>query len=163
VTSQSSSDPLDMSLLNELQPSLMENDINPSTNTIPDPSPLQGISSTSRVPILRCVDKPSSSLPSRLTLNEDLIRASVRFHHIDTIKHHLTSLYQETLKLDSTPGDAVLDMGALATPPKSSRNTTPVPCPLAFGDVITWTSFLAQRWPWQIHIMACCSLIDLVG
>jgi len=52
VASQSSSDPLDTSLLSELQPSPMENDINPSTNTVPDPSPLPDISLTSRVPIL---------------------------------------------------------------------------------------------------------------
>jgi len=31
--------------------------------------------SNTRVPILRCIDKVSSSLPSRLTLNEDHIRA----------------------------------------------------------------------------------------
>jgi hypothetical protein len=32
------------------------------------------------VPILRCVDKPSSSLPSQLTFTKDLVRASVGFH-----------------------------------------------------------------------------------
>ncbi len=31
--------------------------------------------SNTRVPILMCIDKVSSSLPSRLTLNEDHIRA----------------------------------------------------------------------------------------
>ena len=35
--------------------------------------------STHRVPILRCIDKVSSSLPSRLTLSEDFIRASMGF------------------------------------------------------------------------------------
>jgi hypothetical protein len=36
-------------------------------------------SSSAHVPILRCVDKPSTSLPSRMTCTEDFIRASVGF------------------------------------------------------------------------------------
>jgi hypothetical protein len=40
------------------------------------------------VPILRCVDKPSSSLPSRTTYTEDFVHASVGFHRIDSIKTH---------------------------------------------------------------------------
>jgi hypothetical protein len=88
------------------------------------------------VPILRCVDKPSSSFPSRLTLTEDLIRASVGFCRIDTIKSHLQDLYQDTIHLDNTPIDAVLDSGDLATIRKTHRNTTPVPRPNHFGDVI---------------------------
>jgi hypothetical protein len=93
-------------------------------------------SSLAVVPILRCVDKPSSSLPSRLTLTEDLIRASVGFRRIDTIKSHLQDLYQNTVYLDNTPTDAVLDKGDLATIRKVPRNTTPVPRPDSFGDVI---------------------------
>jgi hypothetical protein len=49
--------------------------------------------SPANVPILRCVDKPSSSLPSRITLTEDLIHASVGFRRIDSLKQHLSSLY----------------------------------------------------------------------
>jgi hypothetical protein len=66
-----------------------------------------------RVPILRCIDKVSSSLPSRLTLNEDHIRACTGFRRIDTIKRNLSTLYQDTVTLDSTPRDAVLDRGAI--------------------------------------------------
>jgi hypothetical protein len=89
-----------------------------------------------RVPILRCIDKPSSSLTSKLTLNEDFICASVGFHRIDSIKRQLSDLYQDTDGLDSLPRDAILDQGDLATLWKSPRNTTPVPRPLSFGDVI---------------------------
>ena len=49
-------------------------------------SPVLQQSSMSNIPILRCVDKPSSSLPSRLMFTEDSIRASVDFRRIDTIK-----------------------------------------------------------------------------
>lgn len=86
--------------------------------------------------MIRCVNKPSSSLPSRITLNEDFICASVGFRRIDTIKTHLSTLYHDTIKLDSSPSDAVLDCGDLTTIRKSPRNTTPVPCPHGFGDVI---------------------------
>jgi len=88
------------------------------------------------VPILRCIDKVSSSLPSRLTMNEDHIRACMGFRRIDTIKRHLATLFQDTIHLDSTPGDAVLDKGDMATLRKTARNTNPVPRPMAFGDVM---------------------------
>jgi hypothetical protein len=92
--------------------------------------------SNTRVPILRCIDKVSSSLPSRLTLNEDHIRACIGFRRIDTIKKNLSTLYKDTVHLDSTPVDAVLDKGDFATLRKTPRNTTPVPRPLSFGDVV---------------------------
>jgi hypothetical protein len=60
----------------------------------------------------------------------------VGFCHIDSLKQHLSSLYQDTVSLDSLPPDAVLDMGDLATVKKSARNTTPVSRPGCFGDVI---------------------------
>jgi hypothetical protein len=93
-------------------------------------------SSTANVLILQCIDKKSTSLPSRITLTEDLIRASVGFCRIDSLKQHLSTLYQDTIHLDTTSPDAVLDMGDLATIKKSARNTTPVPRPSSFGDVI---------------------------
>jgi hypothetical protein len=108
----------------------------PATQNVLQPAPLPNSSSSLLVPLIRCVDKPSSSLPSRITLNEDFIRASVGFRKIDTVKTHLSSLYHDTIKLDSSPSDAVLDRGDLSTIRKTSRNTTPVPRPLVFGDVI---------------------------
>jgi len=89
-----------------------------------------------QVLVLRCIDKPSSSLPSSVTFTEDSIRVNVGFCWIDTIKHHLHNLYQDTIKLDNLPCDAGLDTGAFATLPKSSRNTTLAPRPSLFGDVI---------------------------
>jgi hypothetical protein len=105
-------------------------------STIIDNNPITNNSSTVSVPILRCVNKPSSSLPSRLTFTEDIIRASVGFRRIDTIKTHLKNLYQDTICLDSTPTDAVLDEGDLSTIRKTPRNTTPITRPASFGEVI---------------------------
>jgi hypothetical protein len=93
-------------------------------------------SSSVSVPILRCVDKPSSALPSRLTFTEDIIRASVGFCRIDAIKGHLKDLYQDTIHLYSTPANAVLDDGDLSTIRKSPRNTTSLLRPACFGDVM---------------------------
>jgi hypothetical protein len=101
-----------------------------------DPTPRTNISSPAPVPILRCIDKVSTSLPSCLTLTEDYIRASVGFRRVDTIKGHLPDLYQDTIKLDSLPADAVLDKGDLSTLRKSDRSTKPVVRPDHFGDVI---------------------------
>ena len=64
-------------------------------------------SSIPSVPILRCVDKPSSHLPARITFTEDFLRASVGFRRIDTMKSHLSKLYQDTILIDKLPADAV--------------------------------------------------------
>jgi hypothetical protein len=93
-------------------------------------------SSIASVPILRCVDKPSSHLPARITFTEDFLRASVGFRRIDTMKSHLSKLYQDTILIDKLPADAVLDTGEFANLRKTPRNTTPVPRPSSFGEVI---------------------------
>jgi predicted transcriptional regulator len=69
---------------------------------------------STHVPIVRSVDKVSSSLPNTISLSEDYIRASVGFRRIDTLKKHLSTLYQPTVKLANSP-DAVLDAGDVAT------------------------------------------------
>jgi len=107
-----------------------------SSTTTPTPTTGQPISSVSQVPILRCVDKVSTSLPARLLFTEDSMRSSVGFRRIDTIKAHLHELYQPTVSIDNFPADAVLDTGNVATLHKVPRNTSPVPRPSAFLDVV---------------------------
>lgn len=120
----------------EFLTSSIHDDTISNTSKITHPIPLPDTTSSLRVPLIRCVDKPSSSLPSRITLNEDFIHASVGFRRIDTMKTYLSTLYHDTIKLDSSPSDAVLDRGDLATIRKSPQNTAPVPRPLSFDDVI---------------------------
>jgi hypothetical protein len=69
-------------------------------------------------------------------MNEDHIHACIGFRRIDTIKCHLSTLFQDTIHLDSSPSDAVLDKGDLSTIRKTTRNTTPLPRSKAFGDVV---------------------------
>jgi hypothetical protein len=117
-------------------------DINSTTTVPPSSVPLDIVhptteaSSIAAVPILRCVDKASVPLPSRLTFTEDFIRASVGFRCIDSIKQHLSTLYQDTIAIDTLPPDAVLDLGDCATIQKTPRNTTPVIRLSKFGDVL---------------------------
>jgi hypothetical protein len=87
-------------------------------------------------PITRAVDKPSSSLPSVMTLSEHFIKSCVGFGKIDTMKCHFHTLYQPSIKMDNTPADAVLDPGNLATMKMKPRSTTPVARLLFFADVI---------------------------
>lgn len=75
------------------------------------------------VPILRCVDKPSSSL----TFTEDFVCTSVSFRRIESIKQKFSDLYQHTISFDSLPPDAILDNGDFSTLRKTARNTQPVP------------------------------------
>jgi hypothetical protein len=58
------------------------------------------------------------------------------FHHVDTIKRHLSTLYQDTINLDQSLCDAILDPGDFATLRKTPRNTNPVQRPAGFGDII---------------------------
>jgi len=97
---------------------------------------LNDTTSSSFIPIIRSVDKPSSSLPKQLSMSEDYLRSCVGFRRINTLKKHMKTLYQPSVKLDSMPPDAILDPGYFATSKKKDRNTTPVPRPSHFGDVI---------------------------
>jgi hypothetical protein len=96
-----------------------------ASTIIVDPSPdlLQ------HCPIVQSVGKPSSSLPNSFLL-------SGGFRRIVALRKHFGDLYQNTLRFDSMPADAVLDDGNLATLHKKDQNTTPVPRSKKFGDVI---------------------------
>jgi hypothetical protein len=110
--------------------------ISTSEDTSTTTNPISNNPSSVQIPILRGIDKPSSSLPSKLTFTEDIIRASVGFRKIETMKRHLHKLYQDTITLDSLPPDAVLDVGDVATLPKVPWSTTPVPRPQSFLDEV---------------------------
>ncbi|MFN9981695.1 MAG: hypothetical protein ACK53Y_17345, partial [bacterium] len=58
------------------------------------------------------------------------------FRRVDTLKRQLSTLYQDTIQLDQSPCDAILDPGDFATLQKTPRNTTPVPRPTSFGDIM---------------------------
>jgi len=97
-------------------------------STVPLPKPLP-------IPLVRLVDKPSTSLPKHMSMTEDFLRACIGYRRIDTLKKNFTQLYQDSVKLDNLPADNVLDSGHLASLRKKDRNTTPVPRPSNFGDV----------------------------
>jgi hypothetical protein len=120
--------------ISPLPPALPESpllDTADTSNTVTNTSPSEG-----SPPIVHSVDKPSSSIPCTITMSEDFLRASMGFRRVDTIKKHLTSLYCATIKLDSSPADAVLDAGDLAIMRKTLRNTSAVPRPSHLGDVV---------------------------
>jgi len=98
-----------------------------STDSAPIPSSIPTFT-----PILRSVDKPSSSLPEKNSMSEDFIKACVGYRPIETLKKHFSSLYQPTVTLDHTPADAIIDAGHVATIRKKPRNTTPVVRPSSY-------------------------------
>jgi len=79
-----------------------------------------------RIPIIRSVDKPSTSLPQVMSMTEDYLWSSLGFHRTDTFKQQLLQLYTNSIRLDPSPPDAILNHGDFATLRKSARNTTPV-------------------------------------
>jgi len=114
----------------------IDNNVNDDPSSTTHPLDLESSSTTVYSPIVRSVDKPSSSLPASISMNEDYIKACVGYRRVDTMKRHFSTLYQPTIKLDNTPADAVLSPGTVATLKKKPRNTVPVPRPLAFADVL---------------------------
>jgi hypothetical protein len=68
-----------------------------------------------KCPIVRAVDKASSSLPQTISMSEDFLRQCTGFRRLDTMLSCFSNLYQDTVKLDNTPADAVLDVGNYAT------------------------------------------------
>jgi len=122
----------DVSSITDLPSNILE-------STLPDFDPNNEVFQTpvsGHIPIVCSVDKPSTSLPNTITMNEDFLRASLGFRRIDTLKQHLPVLYQNNIRLDHTPADAVLDNGDLANMRKTKRNTSPVPRPSSFGNTI---------------------------
>jgi len=71
-----------------------------NTSTIPQPldSNTNSTPHSGLIPIIRSVDKSSSSLPNVITMNEDYLRASVGFRRVATMKKHLSTLYQKTVR-----------------------------------------------------------------
>jgi hypothetical protein len=105
-----------------------ENTSHPTHSTNPSSLPIH-------IPIVRSVDKASSSLPKKMTMSEDFLRSCVGYRHIDTLKKQFNTLYQDTVQIDHTPPDAVLDPGCFASMHKKDWNTSPVLRPSQFGDV----------------------------
>jgi hypothetical protein len=104
---------LDESLsLSELSELLPSDEIINTTEISPENTNLS--SSHSISPIIRSVDKVSSSLPKVITMSEDFVRASMGFRRIDTIKQHFSELYENMIKFDPLPPDTVLDLGDMA-------------------------------------------------
>jgi hypothetical protein len=74
------------------------------------------LSSCTVRPLIICsIDKPSLSLPRTVTVSEDYLRASVSFRKVDCMRQHFKDLYQDTVRIDNLPADAVLDPGDYAT------------------------------------------------
>jgi hypothetical protein len=91
----------DVSSITDLPSNILE-------STLPDFDPNNDVFQTpvsGHIPIVRSVDKPSTSLPNTITMNEDFLRASLGLRRIDTLKQHLPVLYQNNIRLDHTPAD----------------------------------------------------------
>jgi len=74
--------------------------LDPPSHSIP-PEELTPTSSSINIvpPIIRAVDKASSSLPSKISMSEDYIRGCIGFRRIDTIKQYFPTLYQDTVSV----------------------------------------------------------------
>jgi hypothetical protein len=51
------------------------------------------------IPIVRSVDKVSSSLPKSIMMTEDFLHSCVGFCQVDTLRKHFKQLYQDTVFL----------------------------------------------------------------
>ena len=87
-------------------------------------------------PLIRPVDKLSSTIPKMLTFTPDILRKCVGFQNAESLIRALKKTSQATVTFPNIDRIQTIDMGEVATVDKKSRNTTPLPLPNNFGDVV---------------------------
>jgi hypothetical protein len=82
-----------------------------TTESMTVPSSLIDTTKTSsqdiHIPIICTIDKPSTSLPTTITMSEYYLRACVGLCRVDTMKKNFNNLYLDSIMFDALPLDAM--------------------------------------------------------
>ena len=87
-------------------------------------------------PKIRPIDKVNSSVPSKVSLNWDLLQKSVGFMNMKLVLNHIKDITQDTVVVNDLSRNPIKDRGEIATLPKKKRNTKRTPRPTQVGNVI---------------------------
>lgn len=80
--------------------------------------------------------KPLSSWPSQVSYTPDQPKKNFGFRNIETILPQIQQTCQSNFFLSVKDKEKVLDLGEVATIHRSKRNTTALPLPQSFGDIM---------------------------
>ena len=80
--------------------------------------------------------KPTSSWPDQTSITVDYLRKSFGFRNIDNIIKEIQQAASHNFSISTKEREKIIDIGEVATVPKSSSNKTPLPLPMKFGCVI---------------------------
>jgi hypothetical protein len=131
------SDPVNLSCLSDTSSNIvLESTSHTDSTNESVPCPSHG---SHHKPIVRSIDKASTSLPDKITMSEDFVQS---------LKKYLSDLYMDNINIDSIPVDAILDAGDLAIMRKKGSNAKAVSRPLHFGDVFHVDICF---WPRNLH------------
>ena len=87
-------------------------------------------------PPLPTEHKPLSSWSSDVSYTMEQLKKGFRFRNIENILPQIKETTQSNFSLTTKDKEKILDLGECATIPQSKRNTTPLPLPHSFGDVM---------------------------
>ena len=106
--------------------------LNPSTL----PPNLFDSNAAIKQPLLPTEYKSISSDPSHTSFTTDQLRKAFGFRNIDAILPQIQKTSIPNFSISTKDREKVIDLGDVATIPKSKRNTQPLPLPTNFGDVM---------------------------
>ena len=87
-------------------------------------------------PTLPTEHKPISSWPSTTSFTCDQLRKAFGFRNIDPLLPQIQATSQHNFSISTKDREKIIDLGDVATIHRSKRNTTPLPLPHAFGDIM---------------------------
>jgi len=152
-------------LSSEISDTSPESNMHPDSWVLPTslPENTESSSSATVMPIIRSVDKPSSSLPQHITMTEDFLCAGLGFCRIDAIKSKFADLYKDTVTFDSLPADAFLDHGDFASIRKNHAILPRYHVHHVLARLFIWILYSVLRLRWETSIMAYFLWIATVG
>ncbi len=110
-----------------------------NVDPIPSVQQLQHQSSTMpevSTPPLLPVNKVNSSQSKSVTLSREMLSQSIGFRHPEPLLNHIKTLGNGKVKVQAIPKNPQLDPGETATMKSAKRNTTPLPKPKTFGEIM---------------------------
>jgi len=89
-----------------------------------------------RLPLLRTVDTPLGSSPSKISYSIDQLRRNFGFRNVDSIAKELRITSKDTFSISTLDREPIIDLGEVSTMDRPPRNTHPLPLPQNVGEVV---------------------------
>jgi len=92
-------------------------------------------STADNIPHLSAIHKPLQQIPEKTPISIDQLQKAFGFRNVTSILNEIKAT-SDHLSISTTDREPILDIGNIATLPKSPRNTFPLELPRQLGDVM---------------------------